>query len=147
MTGPSLAEVGQDITEEEAALQRAFPEVESGLRPFGSRILVQFRTPKTRTEGGIYIPDDARETEKWNTQVSKVIALGPVAFSNRDTLQPWLEGPWCQPGTFVRVPKYGGDRWEVPVPDSQDPALFALFNDLDIIGEVTCNPLDVIAFL
>ena len=147
MTGPSLAEVGQDITEEEAALQRAFPEVESGLRPFGSRILVQFRTPKTRTEGGIYIPDDARETEKWNTQVSKVIALGPVAFSNRDTLQPWLEGPWCQPGAFVRVPKYGGDRWEVAGPDSQDPALIALFNDLDIIGEVTCNPLDVIAFL
>lgn len=147
MTGPSLAEKDQDITEEEAELQRAFPEVAPGLRPYGSRVLVQVRTPKVQTAGGIVIPHEARETEKWNTQVAKVIELGPVAFKNRDTLESWPEGSWCQAGTFVRVPKYGGDRWEVPVPGSSDPALFVLFNDLDIIGEVTCNPLDVVAFL
>ncbi len=96
---------------------------------------------------GIVVPHEARETEKWNTQVAKVISLGPVAFRNRDTLEPWKEGDWCQEGAFVRVPKYGGDRWEVPVPDRQDPALFCVFKDLDLIGEFTGDPLAVKAFI
>lgn len=99
------------------------------------------------TKGGIVIPEESRETEKWNTQVSKVIELGPVAFRNRDTLEVWPEGTWVKPGIFVRTPKYGGDRWEVPVPGSMDLALFVFFNDLDLIGEVTGDPLDVIAYL
>jgi co-chaperonin GroES (HSP10) len=127
-------------------LGEAFPEIDPGLKPYGSRILVQIRTPKTRTKSGLYVPEETRQTELWNTQVAKVIALGPVAFKNRDTLETWPEGRWCEVGTFVRCPKYGGDRWEVPVSDSAR-ALFVLFNDLDIIGEVTINPLDVVAFL
>lgn len=125
----------------------AFPEIDCGMKPYGSRIVVQIRTPRTVTEGGIHIPEEARETEKWNTQVAKVIMLGPVAFRNRDTLEPWKEGDWCQAGTFVRCPKYGGDRWEVPVPDRRDPSLFALFNDLDLLGEFTDDPLSVKAFI
>lgn len=129
-----------------ADLEEAFPEVDPGLVPFGSRILVQIRTPKTRTKGGLYVPEESRQTELWNTQVAKVIALGPVAFKNRDTLETWKEGAWCEIGAYVRCPKYGGDRWEVPISDSAR-ALFVLFNDLDIIGRVTINPLDVVAFL
>jgi co-chaperonin GroES (HSP10) len=125
----------------------AFPNVKPGLTPYGSRVLVQIRTPKTVTEGGILIPEEARQTEKWNTQVAKVITLGPVSFKNRETLESWPEGDWCWAGTFVRVPKYGGDRWEVPVPGSQDPALFVLYNDLDLLGQFVGNPLSVKAFI
>ena len=147
MTGLNVAELQQETVREESAMDFAFPEIDCGLKPYGSRIIVQIRTPRTTTAGGIHIPEEARETEKWNTQVAKVIMLGPVAFKNRDTLEPWKEGDWCQAGTFVRCPKYGGDRWEVPVPDRQDPALFCLFNDLDILGEFTEDPLSVKAFI
>lgn len=148
MTGPSLARNSDAPSMKYVSLEEAFPEVEPGLKPYGSRVLVQIRTPKARTEGGLYIPEETRDTELWNTQVAKVIALGPVAFKNRDTLDAWPEGAWCQAGTFVRVPKYGGDRWQVSVPDrSPEKALFVLFNDLDIIGEVTTDPLKVVAFL
>lgn len=143
MTGLNVAQVVQ----EESGMEFAFPDVDCGMNPYGSRIVVQLRTPRTMTEGGIAIPHEARETEKWNTQVAKVIMLGPVAFKNRDTLETWKEGAWCQPGTFVRVPKYGGDRWEVPVPGRSDPALFCVFNDLDVIGEFTGDPLKVKAFI
>jgi co-chaperonin GroES (HSP10) len=143
MTGLNVAEV----VHQESGMKFAFPDIDCGMNPYGSRIIVQIRTPRTMTEGGIVIPHEARETEKWNTQVAKVIKLGPVAFKNRDTLEPWKEGAWCQPGTFVRVPKYGGDRWEVPVPGLSDPALFCVFNDLDIIGEFTGDPLTVKAFI
>lgn len=126
----------------------AFPEVDAGIIPYGSRVLVQIRTPKRKSKGGIIFTDDSKDTEKWNTQVAKVVALGPLAFKNRDTLKDWAEGSWCSEGEFVRVPKYGGDRWEVPIEGRPDePALFVIFNDLDLVGKVTGNPLSIKAFL
>ena len=127
-------------------LAEAFPEVDAGVIPFGSRVLVQIRTPKTRSSGGIILHGETRETEKWNTQVAKVIALGPLAFHNRNTLDLWPEGEWCKAGEFVRVPKYGGDRWTVPVRQDEE-AMFVIFNDLDIIGRVTGDPLAIKAFI
>lgn len=128
-------------------IEEAFPKADPGLKPLGHRILVQIRSPKLKSAGGIVLGNDTRETEKWNTQVAKVIDLGPVAFCNRDTLKPWPEGQWCKVGDFVRVPKYGGDRWEVPVEGREEPALFVLFKDLDIIGQITGDPLAVVAFI
>lgn len=129
-------------------LDDAFPGANPGVVPYGSRVLVQIRTPKSKTKGGIILTSDTRETDLWNTQVAKVIAVGPVAFKNRDTLQPWAEGAWCEAGEFVRVPKYGGDRWQVPIEGRPDEnALFVIFNDLDIVGKVTGDPLAIKAFV
>lgn len=130
----------------EDALAEAFPAVDAGIQPFGSRVLVQIRTPKRMSSGGIIIDTGSRDTEKWNTQVAKVISHGPVAYRNRNNLEPWPEGSWAHPGDYVRVPKYGGDRWEVPMPDGES-ALFVIFNDLDIIGKVEADPLSIRAFI
>jgi len=73
--------------------------------------------------------------------VAKVIAIGPLAFRKRDSMDPWPEGSWCEIGEFVRVPKWGGDRWEVAVPGSDEKALFCIFNDHEIIAKVTMDPL------
>ena len=142
-----------EIRPDQYSIDQAFPEADAGLVPFGSRILVQKRSARTVTRGGIIVPGDTQETEFWNTQVAKVIALGPAAFKNRDTLEVWPEGSWCEVGTYVRVPKYGGDTWFVDTSDSicektgVEKACFALFNDLDLIGQITCDPMDVIAYL
>ncbi len=130
----------------ENAMVEAFPAADAGVQPFGSRVLVQIRTPKTKTASGIIIDSGSRDTEKWNTQVAKVVSLGPVAYRNRNTLEPWPEGGWAHPGDYVRVPKYGGDRWEVPLPNGES-ALFVIFNDLDIIGRVEGDPLAIRAFI
>lgn len=135
------------------SIEQAFPEADPGLVPFGSRILVQKRSPREVTKGGIIVPHDTQDTEFWNTQVAKVITLGPGAFKNRDTLNVWPEGEWCTEGAYVRVPKYGGDTWFVEVSDEvraqtgADKACFVLFNDLDLIGQITCDPLEVVAYL
>lgn len=131
---------------EKKTYEEAFPAVDAGIRPFGSRVLVQIRTPKKVSKGGIILTLDTKDTEKWNTQVAKVISLGPLAFRNRTTMEQWPEGDWCNEGEFVRVPKYGGDRWEVPI-NSDDSAMFVIFNDLDIIGAVTGDPLAIKAFI
>jgi co-chaperonin GroES (HSP10) len=130
----------------ENALAEAFPAVEAGIQPFGSRVLVQIRTPKSTSAGGIILSTDTKDTEKWNTQVAKVVSIGPVAFKNRTTLESWPEGDWCQVGDFVRVAKYGGDRYEVPV-NNNESAMFVIFNDLDIIGKVLTDPLKIKAFI
>lgn len=130
----------------ENALAEAFPDVHPGIQPFGSRVLVQIRTPRRVSRGGIILSAETQDTEKWNTQVAKVISVGPLAFKNRDTQKTWPEGEWCSAGEFVRVPKYGGDRWEVPV-NKNDSAMFVIFNDLDIIGRVIGDPLAVKAFI
>lgn len=130
----------------ENAMEEAFPVADPGIQPFGSRVLVQIRNPKQKTSGGIIIDLGSQETEKWNTQVAKVIAVGPLAFKNRNTMEPWPEGDWCKTGDFVRVPKYGGDRWEVDL-DDRGVALFVIFNDLDIVGRVTSDPTKIRAFI
>jgi hypothetical protein len=56
---------------------------------------------------------ESRDTEKWNTQVAKVVSVGPLAFKNRNTWNSGQKALGAQSGEFVRVPKYGGDRWEV----------------------------------
>jgi co-chaperonin GroES (HSP10) len=133
-------------TSYERMLEEAFPVAEPGVKPFGSRVLVQIRNPQNKTAGGIILHNETQETEKWNTQAAKVIALGPLAFKNRNTMAAWPEGDWCEPGQFVRVPKYGGDRWEVRLGD-KGSALYVIFNDLDIIGLVTGDPLQMKAFI
>lgn len=131
------------------SLQQAFPQADPGLTPFHSDVLVQIRTPRTRTAGGLYLPEETRETDLWNMQVAKVIMFGPVAFRNRETLEPWPEGPWCKEGDYVRVPKYGGDRWWVEVPGSEDgKALFVLFDDLVLKGLIPEDKvLDMVAYI
>lgn len=129
------------------SIDEAFPPVDPGVKPFGSRVVVQIRAPKKKTKGGIILTDDTKDTEMWNTQVAKVIAIGELAFKNRNTQEPWPEGSWCQPGDFVRVPKYGGDKWSIRHGEDDTEILFVIFNDLDLIGKVTGDPLAMKAFV
>lgn len=132
----------------DADLRDAFPAVDPGAKPLGARILVQLRrTKKKTTNAGIILVEETRETEKWNNMVAKVIEIGPLAFRQRDTMAPWPEGSWCEVGDFIRVPKWGGDRWEVEVPGEEETALFMVLNDHEVIAKITGNPLTVRAFV
>lgn len=142
-----MQEVGNKISFGYSGLEEAFPECDPGVIPFGSRVLVQVRTPKAKTAGGIILTRDVQETELWNTQVAKILAVGDLAFKNRNTMEPWPEGSWCQPGDFVRVPRYGGDKWTVKTANGEDEAVVVIFNDLDLVGKVTGDPLGIKAFL
>lgn len=140
-----------DARDVEQTLEEAFPEVDPLMAPFGGRVLVQLRAVKEKvTSSGIYIPEEVKETEKWNTMIGKVIAIGNLAFRKRESMEPWPEGAWAQIGDFVRVPKWGGDRWEIDFKDSRGvpgKALFTFFNDHELIGRVTGDPRDIKAFL
>ena len=140
--------MNEPVAGESADLQDAFPAVDPGAKPLGARILVQLRrTKKKTTSAGIILVEETREAEKWNNMVAKVIEIGPLAFKKRDTMEPWPEGSWCEVGDYLRVPKWGGDRWEVKVPGQEEPALFMVLNDHEVIAKVTGNPLEMKALV
>ena len=143
--------VNEPVAFDQAEINWAFPVVDPGAKPLGGRILVQLRrTKKKATSAGIILVEETKETEKWNNMVAKVLMIGPLAFKNRDTMQSWPEGSWVEVGDYIRVPKWGGDRWEVKVPgedDLEDPALFMVLNDHEIIASLTGDPLAMKAFL
>lgn len=140
--------MNEPVAGEAADLQGAFPAVDPGAKPLGARILVQLRrTKKKATSAGIILVEETREAEKWNNMVAKVIEIGPLAFKKRDTMEPWPEGSWCEVGDYLRVPKWGGDRWEVDVPGEEEPALFMVLNDHEVIAKITGNPLEMKALV
>ena len=142
--------MNEPVASHDAELAWAFPSVDPGAKPLGARILVQLRrTKKKATSAGIILVEETKETEKWNNMVAKVLEIGPLAFKKRDTMEPWPEGSWCEVGDYLRVPKWGGDRWEVPVPGEpdEDPALFMVLNDHEIIAKLTGDPLAMKAFI
>lgn len=124
-------------------LEEAFPECDPPLIPVGNRVLLQVRSPKEKTAGGVYLSDDSREAVKWNTQIARVVSLGALAFRRRTDMEPWPEGNWCEVGDFVRVPKWGADRFEFPTKSGEGKALFVIANDTDIIAKVLGDPLAI----
>ena len=142
---------GKEGLSDPAELAWAFPDVKPGQRPFGGRVIVQLRRIK-KTAGRIIIVDETKESEKWNNMIGKVVAIGPLAFKNRDTMQPWAEGSWAEVGDYVRVPRWGGDRWERMDPNETDeamkePVLFMTINDHELIAAVTDDPLSFKAYV
>lgn len=137
---PALADDSIDI---------AFPRVEPGMKPLGSRIMVQIRLPRSKTKGGIILTAESKDIDSDNMQTARVVALGPLAFHNRETMKEWPEGAWVQEGDFVRVPKYGGDRFRVPFEGGEpgEHITFAVFNDLDLTAAFTINPMEHKAYL
>lgn len=139
------------VASSEAEMAWAFPSVDPGAKPLGGRILVQLRrAKKATTASGIILVEETKETEKWQNMVAKVIEIGPLAYKHRDTMAAWPEGSWADVGDFIRVPKWGGDRWEIKVPgedDNEDSALFMVLNDHEVIAKLTGDPLAMKAFL
>lgn len=135
-------------------LDEAFPDVDPNLEPLGSLVLLQIRLAKKTTGNKITTPtgkvveleidESTRSAIQQNTQVAKVLGWGPLAFCNRNTGQPWPEGAWVKAGDFVRVPRYGGDRWEVRHGD--DVVMFLLMKDLELPGRIP-RPLDVVSYV
>lgn len=131
-------------------LESAFPDVEPGVRPYGSRVLVQLKASARKTKGGLLIGDSDAITDEDNTQVAKVIRVGIGAYCDRAALKRWPEyDDMPQAGAFVRIPLYSNtaNSWTVAHPtDKEMRVKFTLIDDLQIQGEQP-DPFYIRAFL
>lgn len=96
--------------------------VEYRVRPLGHRVLVKPDEVKSRTAGGLFLPDTVREMEKQGTALGRLVAIGINAWRSFDTGEPW-----AALGEHVYFAKYGGQL--IKTPDNQD---FRVLNDEDL---------------
>lgn len=120
-------------------IKQHFPKVEPGAKPAGAKILIQLRTVKEKTSGGIVLVEETKEFNQGNTQIGMVVAVGGIAFKDRSSGEEWKEGAWAKVGDLVILPRWGGFRFEVPIPNSGEKAIFAVFDDTNVQMVVESN--------
>lgn len=144
---PTVAPYATGLDTAGRTLGELFPTVDPEFEVFGHRVLVQLRRTISKSAGGIILSRDTKDTEAWNIQVARLIAVGPLAFKNRATGESWPEGAWAKVGDFIKVPRWGGDRNSVPMGDGGDPVVVVTLADSDLIGRYTGNPLAIKAYI
>jgi len=82
-------------------------EIEDMPVPLYWRILIQTRTPKQKSKGGIALPNEVRDAEGTLDYVGKVVALGGLANTHNR-----LQGEPNQPkiGDYVAYGRYAGQQ-------------------------------------
>ena len=113
------------------------PKTEMGKlpKPTGWRILIMPYVPPKKSKGGIEIPDEAHAREQLATVVGYVLAVGPLAYKDRnkfgnpdDPHENWE--PWCKEKDWVIFGRYDGSRFKII--DGE----LRFLNDDEILGVV-----------
>jgi len=94
-------------------------------QPEGCKLLVKVETVKAQTEGGIYLPDNAREQEQYATVRGEVVKIGPGVMVE-------FYGEPFKVGDVVIFAKYGGNVIE----DKSLDGVHRILNDQDILIRV-----------
>ena len=104
-------------------------------QPTGWRILVMPYQGKSKTEGGIIIPDQAREREALATVVAYVLKVGPLAYKDPSKFSEDAE-PWCKEGQWVCIGRYAGSRFKI------EGGEVRIINDDEVIATIL-EPEDI----
>lgn len=134
---PVINPYGQGLDVSDRELSEMFPEIDPEFQPFGHRVVVQIRRVVSKTSSGILLPKETKDTEAYNNTIGKLLSVGPLAFKNRSTGEAWPEGVWAKVGDYVKVSRYGGDRWTVDLRDGLEPISLVIYSDADLIGAYT----------
>lgn len=98
--------------------------------PQGYKILISTVEVSEKTDGGVYMPDQIRQSEETASIIGFVMKLGPDAYSDKDRFP---NGPYCKEGDFVIFRSYSGTRFKIHGRE------FRLIND-DTVEAVVDDP-------
>jgi chaperonin GroES len=101
----------------------------SGIQPLDLRVLVLPDPVEVKTAGGIILPDQHKEREKYAMQHGTLVAVGENAWEEAASRSSAFVKP--QPGDRVVISKYGGTMLT-----GTDGKEYRLMNDEDVIGRV-----------
>ena len=71
----------------------------------GFHILIRPVSIKTKTKGGILLPDSTKDDMAYLTTVGKVLAVGDLAYKDENKFP---SGAWCKTGDYVCYGKHAG---------------------------------------
>jgi|TARA_R100000482_G_scaffold124844_1_gene79379 chaperonin GroES len=78
--------------------------------PLGWKVLIKPNEPKQKTQGGIVIPSKAQDAEEYLTAHGEVLAMGELAYRDRETGDKWKSRNWPKVGDFITYGKYAGQK-------------------------------------
>jgi len=126
-------------TKRAAYIDAHFPVVRHGCKPNGANVFVQLRMVPKKS-GMIELPQQTRDFNEQQTCLGLVLAIGPSAFKDRDSGQPWHEGPWYAVGDLVMVKRHQGRRFATPVPGTDgERVVIAVINEYDVDSTVDAD--------
>ena len=102
--------------------------------PVGYRLLVRPWSGQKKTDGGIILSDQTKETIEMTTVVGLVIKMGDLCYKDKDRFP---NGPWCKEGDWVIFRAYSGTRMKMYGKE------FRLIND-DTVEAVVDDPTGVV---
>ena len=85
--------------------EKADPEVLPSLP--GYHILVRPVPVKSKTKGGLLLPDSVKDDVAYLTTVGKVLAVGDLAYKDEDKFP---NGKWCDVGDYVCYARHAGQK-------------------------------------
>ncbi len=98
--------------------------------PRGFKILIALPELEEKTDGGIYLPEQVRNTEALATVVGFVFKMGDLCYLDE---KKFPNGPWCNEGDWVLFRAYSGTRIKIHGKE------FRLIND-DMVEAVVEDP-------
>lgn len=98
--------------------------------PKGFKILIALPELEEKTDGGIYLPEQVRNTEALATVVGFVLKAGDLAYQDE---KKFPTGAWCKEGEWVLFRAYSGTRIKIHGRE------FRLIND-DMVEAVVEDP-------
>ena len=108
--------------------------------PLNWKVLVQPNQVKTKTSGGILLPESSKDNEEYLTAHGAVCALGDLAYRDRDTGKRCRSEICPKVGDRVTYGKYAGQKLVVK------GVKFLLLND-DEITSILPDGVDVAAYV
>ena len=78
--------------------------------PKGFKLLIALPELEEKTDGGIYLPEQVRNTEALATVVGFVLKAGDLAYQDE---KKFPTGPWCKEGDFVLTRPMAGSRVKI----------------------------------
>ena len=108
--------------------------------PLNWKVLVQPNQVKTKTSGGIFLPESSKDNEEYLTAHGAVCALGDLAYRDRDTGKRWRSEICPKVNDRVTYGKYAGQKLVVK------GVKFLLLND-DEITSILPDGVDVAAYV
>ena len=103
--------------------------------PTGWRMLILPYRGKSKTQGGVYLPDKVIDDGQLTTVVGYVMKQGPLCYKDADKFP---DGPWCKQGDWVIFARYAGSRFK------NEGGEVRILNDDEILAVIS-DPDDILS--
>ena len=100
---------------------------------FNNQVLVAVYVRPEKTKGGIFLPDKAKDEDKYQSKVGLILKVGPSAFV--DDAQNWFKGVTVQEHDWIIFRP--SDGWQVTLNTLQKSISREDVVDCRIVGEAS----------